>query len=71
MSREKCWGWSWSDSAVEFAEVAVERQRIAHEELLAAAKALLDLKDGPRDDVYEALKPFAWDRLRRAVEAPW
>ena len=57
----------WADSVLEFAEVALERQQIAYTELVEAAKALLDLKDGPRDTAYEAAKPGAWDRLRRAL----
>jgi hypothetical protein len=66
MSGAKYWG--WSDSVLDFADVAVERQRIAHEELVESAKALLALKDGPRDEAYEAAKPAAWERLRRALE---
>jgi len=61
--------WGWTESAVEAADSVVAKQDADMAALLAAAKALLDLKDGPRDDVYEALKPFAWDRLRRAVDA--
>jgi hypothetical protein len=39
------------------------------EGLLAAARHLLALKDGPRDDAYAIAKEPAWDRLRAAVAA--
>jgi len=35
--------------------------------VLKAARALLALKDGPRDEAYEAAKAGAWQALRDAV----
>jgi hypothetical protein len=34
-----------------------------------AAEALIDLKDGPRDDEYQRRKPDAWAALRAALDA--
>jgi hypothetical protein len=33
----------------------------------AAARVLLELKDGPRDEAYEAAKPRAWEQLRHVL----
>lgn len=38
-----------------------------HVQLRTAARELLRLKDGPRDEDYERRKPEAWKRLREAV----
>lgn len=37
------------------------------DELRAALQALVDLKDGPRDDYYRDAKPRAWERARGAL----
>lgn len=39
-----------------------------HNDLLKAARRLIELKDGPRDSVYLAAKPEAWEALRRAAQ---
>ena len=67
MSALKYWGWT-TDSASEAADHVVAKQEADIASRLEGAQALLDRMDGPRDEVYEALKPFAWDRLRRAVD---
>lgn len=36
--------------------------------LVAASSLLLALKDGPRDEHYEAAKPLAWEELRIVLQ---
>ena len=61
------WDKGWAESALDSAEKFIEKQDADMAELLAAATDLLRLKDGPRDEAYEAAKPVAWARLRSAV----
>jgi hypothetical protein len=35
--------------------------------IVEAARLLVKLKDGPRDDLYEVLKPDAWQEAREAL----
>jgi hypothetical protein len=63
------WDEGYAESALEFAELALDRQEANMAELVAAATELLRLKDGLRDEAYESAKPAAWERLRAAVAA--
>lgn len=63
----KGWDEDFATSAMEAAEDYAEHLTLTLDELVAAARHLLKLKDGPRDAAYEAAKPAAWERLRRAI----
>jgi len=58
-----------SDDIADDVAAALDRAQATLDDLRAAARELLALKDSPRDEDYQRRKPLAWQALRAALDS--